>query len=86
MAAEPLRQSAGVAYRVNNVDALAHAMVALALDRPCVKRLATGARETAERLSWESELDRLDAAYREVCGFDVAPVEGELAAAGTAMA
>jgi glycosyltransferase involved in cell wall biosynthesis len=76
----------GIAYPPNDVDALAHAMVALALDRPRVRRLATGARATAERLSWESELDRLDAIYREVCGFDTAQVETELAAAATAMA
>ena len=76
----------GIAYPPNDVDALAHAMVALALDRPRVRRLATGARATAERLSWESELDRLDAIYREVCGFDTAQVETELAATATAMA
>ena len=32
------------------------------------RRLARGARRTAEGLSWERELDRLDASYREVCG------------------
>ena len=72
----------GIAFPPNDVDALAKAMVTLALDRARMKRLATGARATAERLSWESELDRLDAAYREVSGFDAPSPEPSLAAAG----
>ena len=70
----------GIAYPPNDVDALARAMVSLALDRPRVKRLATGARATAERLSWEAELDRLDAIYRDVCSFSSSSVEPELTA------
>ncbi len=31
------------------------------------RRLARKARHTVERLSWEREMDRLDASYREVC-------------------
>ena len=53
------------------MDALARAMVTLALDRARVKRLATGARATAERLSWDVELDRLDTIYRDVSGIGV---------------
>lgn len=68
----------GIAYPPNDVDALARAMVSLALDRPRVKRLATGARATAERLSWEAELDRLDAIYSDVCGFRSSVSEPEL--------
>ena len=44
------------------------AMVTLASDRPLTRRLAEGARATAEALSWDRELDRLDTSYREVCG------------------
>jgi glycosyltransferase involved in cell wall biosynthesis len=68
----------GIAYPPTDVDALARAMVTLALDRSRVKRLATGARATAERLSWEAELDRLDAIYSDVCGFKGSAIEPEL--------
>ena len=40
------------------------------------RRLARGARRTAEGLSWDRELDRLDASYREVCGRGTAPASG----------
>ena len=46
---------------------MADAIVALATDPPRRARLARGARATAESLSWERELDRLDASYRQVC-------------------
>jgi glycosyltransferase involved in cell wall biosynthesis len=68
----------GIAYPPNDVDALARAMVALALDRARLRRLATGARATAERLGWETELDRLDAIYRDVCGIATAAPEPSL--------
>jgi UDP:flavonoid glycosyltransferase YjiC (YdhE family) len=52
---------------------MARAMVALAVDRRRLHALGDGARETAEALSWEAELDRLDASYREICGALEAP-------------
>lgn len=58
----------GIAYPARDVRALAQAMVRLALDRPGSRGLATAARATAEELSWEAELDRLDVMYRHVCG------------------
>lgn len=57
----------GVSYPANDVDAMAHAMVDLVMRPELRARLAEGARRTAEALSWERELDRLDASYREVC-------------------
>jgi hypothetical protein len=39
-------------------------MVRLVTDGSTAVRLRVGARRTAEALSWESELDRLDASYR----------------------
>jgi glycosyltransferase involved in cell wall biosynthesis len=56
----------GLAYRPNDVSALAHAIIAIVLERDKRKRLGQQARATAEALSWESELDRLDVSYREV--------------------
>lgn len=58
----------GLAYPEGDVGALAREMVALAGDYALTRRLARGARRTAERLSWDRELDRLDESYREVCG------------------
>jgi hypothetical protein len=45
---------------------MARAMVLLVGEWELSRRLARQARRTAEGLSWESELDRLDASYREV--------------------
>lgn len=56
----------GLAYPANDSEALARCIVTLALDRAQRHRLASGARATAEALSWERELDRLDESYREV--------------------
>ena len=42
-------------------------MVLLASEYELTRRLARGARQTAEVLGWERELDRLDDSYREVC-------------------
>lgn len=56
----------GLAYTAGDVDAMAHAMLALALDRPRAAALGAGARATAEALDWSHELDRLDQSYREV--------------------
>jgi glycosyltransferase involved in cell wall biosynthesis len=57
----------GLAIPAADVSAMAAAMAALATDRTLAHRLAAGARATAEALSWDHELDRLDASYREVC-------------------
>ena len=56
----------GIAYPPADTPAMARAIVRLALDRVLHAQLAAGARRTAERLSWDQELDRLDASYREV--------------------
>jgi glycosyltransferase involved in cell wall biosynthesis len=66
--ADHLRDGAnGIATAPKDVATMAAAMVALATDRARTKRLGAGARTTAEALTWEAELDRLDASYREVC-------------------
>ena len=57
----------GVAYREGDTGAMAQAMVKLAEDWTLTQRLSRGARRTAEALTWEHELDRLDQSYREVC-------------------
>ncbi len=56
----------GIAYPPADAGALAAAMVALAKDPARARALAAGARRTAEALTWEHELDRLDVSYREV--------------------
>jgi phosphatidylinositol alpha 1,6-mannosyltransferase len=58
----------GLAVAPGDVSAMAAAMVTLASDRALTRRLAVGARATADGLSWDRELDRLDASYRDVCG------------------
>jgi glycosyltransferase involved in cell wall biosynthesis len=66
--ADHLRNGAnGIAVPVEDPAAMAQAMVALASDRQRAHHLAVGARATAEQLSWDAELDRLDASYRDVC-------------------
>ncbi len=56
----------GIAVPAYDVDAMATAIVSLALDAERRKRLADGARRTALALDWERELDRLDLSYRHV--------------------
>jgi glycosyltransferase involved in cell wall biosynthesis len=62
----------GLAYAANDAAACANAMHRLAIDRNLVVRLRAGARRTAQALTWDSELDRLDTSYREVCASDTA--------------
>ena len=63
--AEHLRDGEnGIAYPANDVAACAAAMVRLVTDGALSVRLRSGARRTAEALSWSKELDRLDASYR----------------------
>ena len=72
----------GLAYEEGDTGAMAQAMVKLAGDWALARRLSRGARRTAEALTWERELDRLDLSYREVCeaasagSSDSAPVPG----------
>jgi phosphatidylinositol alpha 1,6-mannosyltransferase len=56
----------GIACAPGDPSAMARAMVTLAFDRDRCRRLAAGARATAEALSWDNELDRLDSSYREL--------------------
>jgi glycosyltransferase involved in cell wall biosynthesis len=57
----------GLTYQAGDASALARAMLRLANEWELTAGLARGARETAEALSWDRELDRLDRSYREVC-------------------
>jgi phosphatidylinositol alpha 1,6-mannosyltransferase len=56
----------GLAYDAMDVDACVAAMRRLVADRALQLRLRDGARATAERRTWEHEMDRLDQSYREV--------------------
>jgi glycosyltransferase involved in cell wall biosynthesis len=56
----------GLAVAADDVQAMASAMVTVVSQRAQACHLAAGARATAEALSWDRELDRLDASYREV--------------------
>jgi phosphatidylinositol alpha 1,6-mannosyltransferase len=58
----------GLAYPAGSAVAMAEAMVKLATDPDLARRLSWGARSTAEELTWEREMERLDRSYREVCG------------------
>ena len=57
----------GLAYPANDTGAMARSIVSLVYDRARARRLGEAARRTAEALSWDAELDRLDASYRDVC-------------------
>jgi phosphatidylinositol alpha 1,6-mannosyltransferase len=57
----------GLSFPEGNVELMARAMISLAGDFGLTRRLARGARRTAERLSWDREMERLDQSYREVC-------------------
>ena len=57
----------GVTYEAGDAAAMARAMVLLLNEWEFTRRLARHARRTAEALSWDRELDRLDASYRDVC-------------------
>ncbi|MDQ8164629.1 MAG: glycosyltransferase family 1 protein [Gemmatimonadota bacterium] len=66
--AEHLRDDVnGLAFPAGDIGALASAMHTMATTAGLRERLSAGAIETAGRLGWEDELDRLDAAYRDVC-------------------
>lgn len=55
----------GIACRAGDVSGMALAMVRIATEWGLSRRLARGARHTAEPLSWDREIDRLDRSYRE---------------------
>jgi len=57
----------GLSCSEGDAGSMAAAMVRLAEDWGLTQRLARGARRTAESLTWNAELNRLDLSYREVC-------------------
>jgi glycosyltransferase involved in cell wall biosynthesis len=63
----------GVTYEAGDAGGMARAMVLLVNEWEFARRLARNARRTAEALSWDRELDRLDASYRAVCDGDPPP-------------
>jgi phosphatidylinositol alpha 1,6-mannosyltransferase len=75
----------GIAYPPRDADAMAKAMVALATDPALTQRLSQGARRTAEGLSWEHELDRLDSSYREVIALEERAIERVVRVGGAEM-
>ena len=56
----------GIACREGDVSGMALAMVRMATEWGLSRRLARGARQTVEALSWDKEIERLDRSYREV--------------------
>ena len=56
----------GLAYPADDVPAMAARMVELASDPQLARTLGQAARRTALALSWDAEIARLDASYREV--------------------
>ncbi len=56
----------GLAVPANDPVSMAAAMVEVATNSTIQRQLSEGARRTAESLSWDAELDRLDARYREL--------------------
>ncbi|MGH7526168.1 MAG: glycosyltransferase family 4 protein, partial [Gemmatimonadales bacterium] len=54
----------GLEFPAGDVNAMATAMVKLAGEWGLAQRLARGARRTAEGLTWEREMERLDLSYR----------------------
>ena len=57
----------GLTFPEGDVGGMARAMVALVTEPELTRRLAKGARLTAEAMTWEREMDRLDRSYRELC-------------------
>jgi glycosyltransferase involved in cell wall biosynthesis len=55
----------GLAFMPDDIEGMAAAMVEMVNNSDERRRLATGARRTAEQLGWDAELDRLDESYRE---------------------
>jgi glycosyltransferase involved in cell wall biosynthesis len=57
----------GLAYPAGSAYAMAQSMFRVATNAELARRLAKGARTTAEDLTWEKEIARLDLSYREIC-------------------
>lgn len=69
----------GLAFPPRDADGMARCMERVALDAPLRGRLGAKALLWARRRSWEAELDRLDASYREIVagvGTDAAILTG----------
>jgi len=63
----------GMACPEGDAGAMARAMIRLAENWALSRYLARGARRTAEGLSWNREMERLDQSYQEICaGCDAA--------------
>jgi phosphatidylinositol alpha 1,6-mannosyltransferase len=62
----------GLSCAPHSAAAFTAAMRTLAADPALAARLRSGARRTAEALTWDREQDRLDVSYREVCDKRVA--------------
>ena len=73
----------GIAFPPNDADAMARAMVRLAMDRGLTARLGKAARATAEALSWDTELDRLDRSYRAILAEEREPAAGRASGSRT---
>jgi hypothetical protein len=58
---------------------MALAMVRMATEWGLSRRLARGARQSVEALSWDREIERLDRSYREVLSGDAIRGEGSRA-------
>jgi glycosyltransferase involved in cell wall biosynthesis len=71
----------GVACRDGDVPGMALAMVRMATEWGLSRRLARGARQSVEALTWDREIERLDRSYREVLAGDALPGEGAAAEA-----
>ena len=56
----------GIACREGDVSGMALAMVRIATEWGLSRRLARGARQSVQNLSWEREIERLDRSYRAV--------------------
>jgi glycosyltransferase involved in cell wall biosynthesis len=56
----------GLAFPAMDAKACAAAMLRLVEDQALHRTLREGARKWSERRTWEHEMDRLDASYREV--------------------
>jgi phosphatidylinositol alpha 1,6-mannosyltransferase len=56
----------GLAYPAHDSAAMAEAMRRLVVNIPLRQRLAESARHTAEKLTWDAELDRLEVSYQNV--------------------
>ena len=69
----------GLAFRPRDVEQMAEYMIELATEPNLRGSLADGARQTATRLSWDRELDRLDACYREVSRLEPRLARSEVA-------